>query len=1201
MIITREKGMRMWGGGGGNSSASGASSGGGFTLSVKEGDGTGNAYTDYTYESGVLTLNKGTEFVTADFFSKLFAAYDANGNLIDINDTTTTLNNIKFKAGAWTDQYLSALGQNSSGGGGGGVDLSAVWQSLTTNTDTFANEKIDTNHIPNLSWSKITSGKPTTIAGYGITDANISNGVITLGSNTITPLTSSSSLAWGKVTGTPTTLSGYGITDAYSSTASHTANTVLAAPNGSNGAATFRALVAADIPDLSSTYATASRATTLEGYFTNGVAKTAAKLNTGTTTYTAWGQTYWENGVPKSVSNTYMSGVTNIDSLLYFDTSNSRVGIGTSSPTSRLHVIGNAQEWSFHSYCSASSSSFSSFYAAHSNGGAGMWCGVTSTSSSSSHYVAQFRNGITGEGGGGNVVLQVAASGNIGIGIESPSYKLHVDGYTSTTRLYLSSSVYLEYDSTNSGVHLVGAGFYSDSYVSALGSNSSGGGGGGIDLDAMWASLQNTVSDNYANAKIHINHIPSLSSLYLPLTGGTLTGTLRVNNITASGGQGLLTYHPTEWTGVSSTQWGVGAADSQGVIRSSNTNLIHYRHTTSGTTDYVILDESNYSSYALPLTGGTLSGNVYISTKIRGYWLTDSAGTSYAAIYDNGTNLWIGATETSGTHHTGSTYISSGSGNTYISRLVSGTRTNYIVLDSGNYSSYALPLSGGTLTGNLTVNTTLLTNEITATNSNGLLAYKPTTTWAGISSSQWGVGAGDCQGVIRSGGSTNLLHYDATAAASYVILDTNNTYVSSGTGYINGTAITTISGNAGTATSLATSRSIWGQSFNGSDDIPITAIAKMPYVTFKNYDDNGNAGYCGRGSTTTNDIALLAYSGNQLILGAGGSSIMYLSASNDVGIGTSSPTSQLHVIGNAQEWSFHSYGSANSSNFTSFYAAHGSGVAGMWCGVSSTSTSSYIAQFRGGITDEGSGGNVVMNIMANGKVGINTETPSSNLTVDGTITCRCDYYSNTNPSLGNLDVGTVSIKGATSDGKMNKFGCYIWLDTTSGATKFQGGYEGGLSTNTLPIVFQPLGGRVGIGTHSPSYPLHVVGNIYGSSEITAASDERKKNIISNTKFNVKDIASARSVLFEWNDGRDDDMEKKIHGGSIAQDWLGKADSFLSQDNDGWYSINYGALALCSAITIARETLKHGDEIERLKQEVSYLKNKVRELEERRVA
>jgi len=40
-----------------------------------------------------------------------------------------------------------------------------------------------------VAWSGVTS-KPTTIAGYGITDAKIANGTITLGSNSITPLTS---------------------------------------------------------------------------------------------------------------------------------------------------------------------------------------------------------------------------------------------------------------------------------------------------------------------------------------------------------------------------------------------------------------------------------------------------------------------------------------------------------------------------------------------------------------------------------------------------------------------------------------------------------------------------------------------------------------------------------------------------------------------------------------------------------------------------------------------------------------------------------------------------------------------------------------------------------------------------------------------------------------------------------------------------
>lgn len=56
--------------------------------------------------------------------------------------------------------------------------------------------------------------KPTTLSGYGITDASISNGTITLGSNTLTPGTSNFSGAFTDLTGKPTTLSGYGITDA---------------------------------------------------------------------------------------------------------------------------------------------------------------------------------------------------------------------------------------------------------------------------------------------------------------------------------------------------------------------------------------------------------------------------------------------------------------------------------------------------------------------------------------------------------------------------------------------------------------------------------------------------------------------------------------------------------------------------------------------------------------------------------------------------------------------------------------------------------------------------------------------------------------------------------------------------------------------------------------------------------------------------
>lgn len=98
------------------------------------------------------------------------------------------------------------------------------------------------------------------------------------------------------------------------------------------------------------------------------------------------------------------------------------------------------------------------------------------------------------------------------------------------------------------------------------------------------------------------------ASTYLPLSAGSekpLTGDLYLTagkGIEATGGAGLLVYHPSDWTGISSTQWGVGASDSQGVIRSGNNDLIHYRNGSN----YTIWDGSN-SNGAFPWACSTLS------------------------------------------------------------------------------------------------------------------------------------------------------------------------------------------------------------------------------------------------------------------------------------------------------------------------------------------------------------------------------------------------------------------------------------------------------------------------------------------------------------------------------------------------------------------------------------------------------------------
>ena len=59
-------------------------------------------------------------YVSKEFFNRLFEIHDENGDPILPNDVETEIDNIQAMFGFWTNAYLSALGQNE---GGGGVEL----------------------------------------------------------------------------------------------------------------------------------------------------------------------------------------------------------------------------------------------------------------------------------------------------------------------------------------------------------------------------------------------------------------------------------------------------------------------------------------------------------------------------------------------------------------------------------------------------------------------------------------------------------------------------------------------------------------------------------------------------------------------------------------------------------------------------------------------------------------------------------------------------------------------------------------------------------------------------------------------------------------------------------------------------------------------------------------------------------------------
>jgi hypothetical protein len=209
-----------------------------------------------------------------------------------------------------------------------------------------------------------------------------------------------------------------------------------------------------------------------------------------------------------------------------------------------------------------------------------------------------------------------------------------------------------------------------------------------------------------------------------------------------------------------------------------------------------------------------------------------------------------------------------------------------------------------------------------------------------------------------------------------------------------------------------------------------------------------------------------------------------ISSTSNVGIGTTDPTSTLHVVGDEL--------------------------------ITGTLTASNIETANLTVSNRLSGGTISVsnieataNLVVGGPVDITGTLSAADANVTGTITTS-NIVAQTNENLlisSNLEVGTSN----------------LFVNTANG--------------------------NVGIGVASPSYKLHVQGDIYATGNVTGYSDRRAKSGIKRIENALEKIEQLNGYTFTMNDKR--------YTGLIAQEVLPVLPEAVTGSEETSYALAYG--------------------------------------------
>jgi hypothetical protein len=328
--------------------------------------------------------------------------------------------------------------------GTGQVQVGSDQVVTLTASQTLTNKTLSSNSV----WNGNVIGSAYGGAGTvnGILKANGSGTVsaASAGTDYVTSVSVTSPVSNTGTTANPTIALASGYGDTQNPYGSKTANYFLASPNGSAGVPTFRAIVAADIPTLNqNTTGTAANITATSNTTLTTLSSLVSigTITTGTWNASAIGVAYGGTGLTSLTAGyiPYGSGTSAFGSSanLFWDSTNSRLGVGTSSPVSALDISDGTRHTYIQSRGSAAGTGLSigTDVASYANvlnlagdisGGAssgGVNVSYYSSNTGSWNAAASIRNTTSAYGN----LLLMQDGGNVGIGV-TPRAKLETSG-----------------------------------------------------------------------------------------------------------------------------------------------------------------------------------------------------------------------------------------------------------------------------------------------------------------------------------------------------------------------------------------------------------------------------------------------------------------------------------------------------------------------------------------------------------------------------------------------------------------------------------------------------------------------------------------------------------------------------------------------------------------------------------------------------